>query len=158
MDNLGNTPTCVGKTLCRQGTPWRGWKHPHVRGEDPCLKGSAQSPGETPPRAWGRRYVPRPEKVGGGNTPTCVGKTSHPYTIRSRLKKHPHVRGEDTSPRLMCPGAPETPPRAWGRHGFLLLQSFFIGNTPTCVGKTLSSLSAVGVPKKHPHVRGEDST
>ena len=46
-----NTPTCVGKTApCPFGV-FKGWKHPHMRGEDG--KGRDRH----------------------GNTPTCVGKT-----------------------------------------------------------------------------------
>ena len=51
-------------------------KHPHVHGEDynsGPLK--AQIP-ETPPRAWGRLPDEADIDVPGGNTPTCMGKTT----------------------------------------------------------------------------------
>ena len=72
----GNTPTCVGKTQdagavpvvpaetpprawgrqrSKQLEPYKGRKHPHVRGED-------------------RQHEYR-DVVPCGNTPTCVGKT-----------------------------------------------------------------------------------
>ena len=36
----GNTPTCVGKTLCYRGDLRHSWKHPHMRGEDaPLISG-----------------------------------------------------------------------------------------------------------------------
>ncbi len=71
----GNTPTCVGRTD-RQETPRRqGWKHPHVRGEDPDTCASPDTSAETPPRAWGGRTCARQHGAAGGNTPTCVGRT-----------------------------------------------------------------------------------
>ncbi len=54
LDNAGNTPTCVGKTLeHRHFLPLR-WKHPHVRGEDYDECTAKLILMETPPRAWGR--------------------------------------------------------------------------------------------------------
>ena len=72
---LGNTPTCVGKTqLCKESKTFVQ-KHPHVRGEDHaflfvivlCFR----------------------------NTPTCVGKTNDTLLTAVDGRKHPHVRGED---------------------------------------------------------------
>ena len=51
----GNTPTCVGKTLCYRGDLRHSWKHPHMRGEDPILICQQCGQMETPPHAWGRR-------------------------------------------------------------------------------------------------------
>ena len=52
---VGNTPTCVGKTVV----------------------GSAvgQHKPETPPRAWGKRIAFAAGVAVARNTPTCVGKT-----------------------------------------------------------------------------------
>ena len=52
--------------------------------------------------------------------------------------------------------APETPPRAWGRHFFRCVRHLAGGNTPTCVGKTMRFNGKGHVLQKHPHVRGED--
>ena len=112
--------------------------------------------GETPPRAWGRPGTPVVFESAYGNTPTCVGKTMSTDNVRQTAQKHPHVRGEDlcTSP---SPGpSRETPPRAWGRRSAVRFFNRSIGNTPTCVGKTLSPFYPHCSYKKHPHVRGED--
>ena len=50
-----NTPTCVGKTApCPFGV-FKGWKHPHMRGEDGKGRDRHEIGKETPPHAWGRR-------------------------------------------------------------------------------------------------------
>ena len=70
-----NTPTCVGKTHHARRHAYVRWKHPHVRGEDPCEIIENLSGRETPPRAWGRPVMVPQEIEAVGNTPTCVGKT-----------------------------------------------------------------------------------
>ena len=52
------------------------------------------------------------------------------------VKKHPHVRGEDTGVPASHAAKLETPPRAWGRRLSCMCLSWLIRNTPTCVGKT----------------------
>ena len=131
-------------------------KHPHVRGEDESILLCEEMPEETPPRAWGRRPTQYPCGFPGGNTPTCVGKTSGPLNLIHTNKKHPHVRGEDTFPDSADALAVETPPRAWGRRTCIFLISAQCGNTPTCVGKTRPADFFAGASEKHPHVRGED--
>ncbi len=152
----GNTPTCVGKTGSSPalGSPW--WKHPHVRGEDQRMLDQAHADQETPPRAWGRPFPGESKARQGGNTPTCVGKTSRTIARRMSAGKHPHVRGEDShTPSLSTIGR-ETPPRAWGRLLRFCKRAVCGGNTPTCVGKTQTDIRSDGKGRKHPHVRGED--
>ena len=134
---LGNTPTCVGKTLWRNCRGFLGWKHPHMRGEDPRYSFRCGPSKETPPHAWGRPLAENHIHVVHGNTPTCVGKTPVTLLWRRRGGKHPHMRGEDRLQHSTLNSSTETPPHAWGRPKF---PSEFIldwGNTPTCVGKTL---------------------
>ena len=50
----------------------------------------------------------------------------------------------------------ETPPRTWGRLPRDVVRHEIEGNTPTHVGKTMSSLTVFPVVEKHPHARGED--
>ncbi len=110
-----NTPTCVGKT--HASTPFGAHlqKHPHVRGEDLRHQPKQIWPGETPPRAWGRRIDFFTSSSPSRNTPTCVGKTITHFPASSLTGKHPHVRGEDRRARRYCHPPAETPPRAWGR-------------------------------------------
>ena len=154
---MGNTPTCVGKTLPISTCPCWIWKHPHVRGEDHFPGVLCGTHEETPPRAWGRLLKTFAFMAGFGNTPTCVGKTYPQKCINAEQRKHPHVRGEDLSPAM--PGATEreTPPRAWGRLHAKAPTACLTGNTPTCVGKTASCATVRRQSRKHPHVRGEDT-
>ena len=129
-----------------------------MRGEDGLSASFTTKRSETPPRAWGRHHVHRVGGQPGGNTPTCVGKTESECTGISRAKKHPHVRGEDGKSLLQTERPIETPPRAWGRHVDKELERDKSRNTPTCVGKTNATPLSLGITRKHPHVRGEDTS
>ncbi len=132
----GNTPTCVGKT--HASTPFGAHlqKHPHVRGEDLRHQPKQIWPGETPPRAWGRRIDFFTSSSPSRNTPTCVGKTITHFPASSLTGKHPHVRGEDPTSSITAYVNQETPPRAWGRRLANIRRNEPRRNTPTCVGKT----------------------
>ena len=134
---IRNTPTCVGKTG-------------RVDENNAVHR-------ETPPRAWGRRIPSTKKLTVTRNTPTCVGKTRSGYAPCAQGWKHPHVRGEDRHLWTFMEALGETPPRAWGRPLYPSIASFRVRNTPTCVGKTLSSLGPWQLHRKHPHVRGEDT-
>ena len=75
LKQLGNTPTCVGKTDYTRWMSAHIQKHPHMRGEDSESMSVFYYKRETPPHAWGRHsdylYFDMAER----NTPTCVGKT-----------------------------------------------------------------------------------
>ena len=153
---VGNTPTCVGKTLFDTPPAYGVRKHPHVRGENEDADLQPEEGLETPPRAWGK---PRRSKLDGGmrrNTPTCVGKTSAPAWRGWKRRKHPHVRGENFFAASMTSLLLETPPRAWGKLTVEPAPHHPAGNTPTCVGKTQTGVWTDDKSKKHPHVRGEN--
>ena len=155
--DVGNTPTCVGKTQGRKPRSYASQKHPHMRGEDPrpwrscgawwrntptCVGKTTNSAmaklfqSETPPHAWGRRFPLPCTRTRRRNTPTCVGKTTHRCNPSRCRGKHPHMRGED-DPYLPAPlKLAETPPHAWGRRAPAVPVPQPSGNTPTCVGKT----------------------
>ena len=130
LDQTGvrNTPTCVGKTKPLKNGAKIKRKHPHVRGEDPPTATALRTSKETPPRAWGRQAAQTPPPAGGGNTPTCVGKTKHLHLRGEFTRKHPHVRGEDLPAAGAPPPERETPPRAWGRHQHIVKEREFNHN------------------------------
>ena len=111
---------------------------------------------ETPPRAWGRRDWARTFRVYRRNTPTCMGKTFTLAILKFSSEKHPHVHGEDHPARHHQSMCLETPPRAWGRPNDFFGSVRYIGNTPTCMGKTSRCWGVCGKGQKHPHVHGED--
>ena len=65
-----------------------------------------------------------------------MGKTDIARQRQIEEKKHPHMRGEDTTALTDSAKRLETPPHAWGRPGLIKHTENFGGNTPTCVGKT----------------------
>ena len=90
------------------------------------------------------------------NPPTHVGKTGAGDSTPAPVRKHPHARGEDDWPLLQSYCQEETPPRTWGRRRVWVGKELPRRNTPTHVGKTLTSSSHFLPPQKHPHARGED--
>ena len=156
LQSKGNTPTCVGKTQLLTLPELIIRKHPHVRGEDYSQLEHRAERTETPPRAWGRLNLLA--QCGGSlrNTPTCVGKTATAQIHCVAVQKHPHVRGEDAAMAGVGGQKTETPPRAWGRPKWEDKNGVEIGNTPTCVGKTMTWCTPTSSRRKHPHVRGED--
>ncbi len=133
--DVRNTPTCVGKMVAWKRNLKAFKKHPHMRGEDVLPIVDLLFVPETPPHAWGRFRCVYIQPVGRRNTPTCVGKIRLVFVCRHQCEKHPHMRGEDSEPSAPLPLPKETPPHAWGRSGYSYTDFFFIGNTPTCVGK-----------------------
>ena len=138
-----NTPTCVGKTPSPLPVAVLLQKHPHMRGEDLVVRRVRVADVETPPHAWGRRNWFDCTATALRNTPTCVGKTGNRVMSILRRWKHPHMRGEDSCTRLRASVALETPPHAWGRPPPWALGVVLVGNTPTCVGKTIVGLGIV---------------
>ncbi len=153
---LRNTPTCVGKTDSPVNWQRVFEKHPHVCGEDFLLSDDEPANMETPPRVWGRPTYRIIDSADHRNTPTCVGKTLAGQSLSESPWKHPHVCGEDQYWIANYWRRVETPPRVWGRLHYLLHGTQFVGNTPTCVGKTASYDSGREEKAKHPHVCGED--
>ncbi len=137
LNTEGNTPTGVGKTLCRHYKKLTCRKHPHGCGEDEMETLRLDAQPETPPRVWGRPPKNRIWLRGFGNTPTGVGKTFWWSGHLWQEGKHPHGCGEDQHGAGGSPGGEETPPRVWGR--------------------PLISLCNPSASQKHPHGCGEDS-
>ena len=111
---------------------------------------------ETPPRTWGRLTNIDSVKPKSRNTPTDVGKTLEAMKTLAPEEKHPHGRGEDLHNKGKRIVLVETPPRTWGRQSRTLDIRATARNTPTDVGKTHQTLSALQQLWKHPHGRGED--
>ncbi len=155
-DSERNTPTGVGKTPVTGGRGFTSRKHPHGRGEDPTRRKCFGLPPETPPRAWGRRFILSTYSTLARNTPTGVGKTDGCQRFLVGHWKHPHGRGEDFDTRWTGSTTRETPPRAWGRPSPLSQAMLLNRNTPTGVGKTGSEFPWRRSRRKHPHGRGED--
>ena len=90
-------------------------------------------------------------------TPTCVGTTLLPLTLRAAPTVHPHVRGDDRAIALVAVVTAGSPPRAWGRHKHQRIHRLVPRFTPTCVGTTATLRAACRSVTVHPHVRGDDA-
>ena len=146
----------MGKTLSRNLVPFSKRKHPHRRGEDVLGFDVETNSIETPPQAWGRPKAFCWWASMGGNTPTGVGKTTHPRHLSLLSLKHPHRRGEDPVILHTALDQGETPPQAWGRLPAKTVKRAIERNTPTGVGKTYITPKNFMMRLKHPHRRGED--
>ena len=87
-----------------------------------------------------------------------MGKTYRSFTLNTKLRKHPHTRGEDPLALVVILLSMETPPHAWGRRDLNEHNIKAFGNTPTRVGKTHQQGISENDQEKHPHTRGEDTT
>src|SRR5690606_29623454 len=154
---LGPTPTRVGRT-----PPWPERStptsvHPHARGENVTYRDEDYNLLGTPPRAWGE-----------------------PRTSRSQAfanSVHPHARGENAAVRRKDHAQIGTPPRAWGelpldsplvppvrytptrvgRTQFLWDNAAGRRYTPTRVGRTVGTRCSRRSSSVHPHARGENT-
>ena len=77
--------------------------------------------GETSPPAWGKRQGQVSDKLKARNIPTCVGKTTQLDNCLTRLKKHPHLRGENSGFTNNDIKVSETSPPAWGKQQDVVL-------------------------------------
>ncbi len=91
-------PTCVGLSPSPTGGHSNGSVHPRVRREQLCIiefVGPCRGPS---PRAWGADPQPHRKPRRPGSIPTCAGSRPVRCWIRSGMRGHPRVRGEQ--PRI----------------------------------------------------------
>lgn len=131
-------------------------EHPHMCGENLkrvmpfwYFKGS-------PPLMWGKPKSRPCLAIFGWITPTCVGKTKMLYNRTTSNKDHPHMCGESVSLLVVDVLIPGSPPHVWGKLFLALECCFFVGITPTCVGKTDQIARSLRVGQDHPHLCREN--
>ena len=109
----------------------------------------------SPPRVRGKAPAQLHEKLKGGITPACAGKSAAKQTSTVRCGDHPRVCGEKTSclcRRLWRAGSP---PRVLGKVLQLICTIDDLGITPACAGKSCSPFRPRGLSWDHPRVCGE---
>ena len=127
----------VGRTRTRPTSV-----HPHVCGEIAVSPAPDDGHCGSPPRVWGNRCLPARQEFHVRFTPTCVGKSDVSLTQYHALTVHPHVCGEIhivINDVVFCNGSP---PRVWGNRDSLNGRAPCCRFTPTCVGKSVSTLAA----------------
>ena len=109
------TPTGVGTMSASCCRPCSRTVHPHGRGDNFTYYDRRPAGDGSPPRAWGQyRGVSAGDSV-VRFTPTGVGTMATGRWSKSRIKVHPHGRG-DNQIAIPCPRDPGgSPPRAWGQ-------------------------------------------
>ena len=109
------TPTCVGTTHMAWQNSLLKTVHPHVRGDNYKWASKKGKWYGSPPRAWGQRALLTSRGRAGRFTPTCVGTTCAPLYRWIYATVHPHVRGDNGSPKHRTAQGAGSPPRAWGQ-------------------------------------------
>ena len=111
---------------------------------------------ETPPLTRGRPLDNGITGDNAGNTPAYAGKTARQRNHGRQRRKHPRLRGEDSSSAPLVGNATETPPLTRGRPKQVARDRLHNGNTPAYAGKTTISFVVILMRRKHPRLRGED--
>lgn len=148
------TPTRVGRAqqTARAPAPYR--TDPHARGEDlidssmrrdsadrpPRARGSGQSLADPLPRDRGKAHVSTATTSTGRKHPHARGRHQAARSGRERHGKTPTRVGKDPYLGIGGVGAPERPPRVWGRRRETRHPDRSGGQTLTCVGKALAYL------------------
>ena len=154
--HLETPPLTRGRRCATPSRPPSGRKHPRLRGEDSRLNRLDHPEAETPPLTRGRPDSSGRETETKGNTPAYAGKTAVPRRCRTRRRKHPRLRGEDSGLTRTNIRSEETPPLTRGRRDESRVDDRVPGNTPAYAGKTSGGVTSGYRFQKHPRLRGED--
>ena len=150
------TPTCVGTTAPQRRPRTASAVHPHVRGDDIRQLHRYAEYGGSPPRAWGRRLLPRTSLEPSGSPPRAWGRR-HLLSEPPREPRFTPTCVGTTLPMVFpSVGSIGSPPRAWGRHLRERVRPDACRFTPTCVGTTGVARAHRATSPVHPHVRGDD--
>ena len=134
--SVGNTPAYAGKTVALTSLATALKETPPLtRGRRPARAKRAERIGNTPAYA-GKTDGVEVDKDGRGNTPAYAGKTDRYGDACRRSRKHPRLRGEDSTIRFSLKRSMETPPLTRGRPAVTGPCLEANGNTPAYAGKT----------------------
>ena len=88
-------------------------------------------------------------------TPTYVGTTNSWALHGANFEDHPHIRGDHMVIAYLCLTELESPPHTWGPHVYPPEQFKSRRITPTYVGTTFYTSTAIWFSQDHPHIRGD---
>ena len=167
------TPTCVGKYRQHATVDVASGSPPRVWG-NPARSHLTSAPRGSPPRVWGNLHSgadDRPRRF----TPTCVGKSTsqsactattgspprvwgNPAQLRRRIERctvHPHVCGENCTPRADRRSS-TVHPHVCGEIALSTMRQapVDVGSPPRVWGN-LAVAAAAAALSVHPHVCGE---
>ena len=151
----GITPACAGRSSLPPASPWPPQDHPRVRGEKVPICRSVVLPLGSPPRARGEGLASGIERIAGGITPACAGRSQTSRTARCPPPDHPRVRGEKSGSATMATVMSGSPPRARGEVSPASVPPAETRITPACAGRSERYAGHRHPQKDHPRVRGE---
>ena len=96
-----------------------------------------------------------PGQPPAGITPAYAGKSSRPCRRKSKIRDHPRVCGEKSSPILDCKSPVGSPPRMRGKGIVPEIQRTGCGITPAYAGKRCPRDRGAGQNQDYPRVCGE---
>ncbi len=132
--------------------------HPHARGDGRDPAGFILPGLGSLPRPWGRLKLPLPDQVKARFTPTPVGTAPTSGRGAAACPVHPHARGDGWAAFWRTAGTSGSPPRPWGRLGYLIAHEGSFRFTPTPVGTASRGSTQNEGLSVHPHARGDGAS
>ena len=139
-----------------QARPWVTGSSPLTRGK-PAGGGGAQQARGSSPLTRGKRLCDLLEALGIGLIPAHAGKTGHDAFRASRVRAHPHSRGENPSLTCLPTVTVGSSPLTRGKRSAMRRGRSGRGLIPAHAGKTESVRSRDRLSGAHPRSRGENS-
>ncbi len=132
----GVIPACAGSSPRVPREPTEGRGHPRVRGEQRRLHRTAAVREGSSPRARGAAGPRGLVRARSGVIPACAGSRDHNTSVRSEVRGHPRVRGEQPPRACPDPGSEGSSPRARGAVQRIVKRPDFIRVIPACAGSS----------------------
>ena len=152
----GLIPACAGKTHSSSLNRFSTRAHPRVCGENFHVSRIAPPATGSSPRVRGKPELVEAYQVESGLIPACAGKTLALFVMRSHVRAHPRVCGENAAFALMKTSALGSSPRVRGKRAPACGQRSHLGLIPACAGKTDAAGPARADRAAHPRVCGEN--
>ncbi len=148
-------PTCVGMARVLHGSFFQLRGIPHLRGDGPKTKMTAEPPTQYSPPAWGWPVgsIQRESRI--VVFPTCVGMARCNHCSQTRRLSIPHLRGDGPAVRSIRRQTFRYSPPAWGwpAKAFRLAGPSKV--FPTCVGMARKKTTPSRFARSIPHLRGD---
>ena len=144
LSQVGITPACAGKSLCKIMSVTPSRDHPRVCGEKVQNDTLLRTQKGSPPRVRGKARSHAQLDNDTGITPACAGKRPAAAAPVWGRRDHPRVCGEKLCSLLLLRCYLGSPPRVRGKVPFQYALSSLLGITPACAGKRLKRSHSIG--------------
>ena len=155
-DPPGLIPAHAGKTITLGILKRPSWAHPRSGGENTVTSVRSTLPSGSSPLAQGKlRDQAQPEQS-DGLIPAHAGKTTFDASRCSRIRAHPHSRGENAEGAIRAEESKGSSPLTRGKPSRAVSTGGIRGLIPTHAGKTPRHAATAPCAWAHPHSRGEN--